>query len=58
MQVRIVQKCIETLDVMKVCNSMPKSLLDHPVVTTKWETFESIPPNSTSSTTPKWELFD
>lgn len=58
LQVRRVQKCIETLDAMKVRNSMPKSLLDHPVVTTKWETFESAPPNSTTSATPKWELFD
>uniref|UniRef100_A0A0D6R169 Ubiquitin-like domain-containing protein n=1 Tax=Araucaria cunninghamii TaxID=56994 RepID=A0A0D6R169_ARACU len=59
LQVRRVQKCIETLDALKVRNAMPKSLLDHPVMTTKWETFEPAPPpNSTSSATANWELFD
>eukprot|EP01018_Ginkgo_biloba_P030471 Gb_39965 [translate_table: standard] len=59
LQVRRVQKCIETLDALKVRNAMPKSLLDHSVVvTTKWETFEPAPSNSSLSTTAKWELFD
>lgn len=59
LQVRRVQKCIETLDALKVRNAMPRSLLDNPVVvTTKWETFEPVPPTPTSSSMANWELFD
>lgn len=43
-----VQKCVETLDELKVSNARIKPV----VVTTKWETFDHIP----SSTT--WEIFD
>ncbi|KAK7303079.1 hypothetical protein RJT34_13978 [Clitoria ternatea] len=48
LQGKRVQKCVETLDQLKVCNARIKP----PVVTTKWETFDH-PPSST-----KWELFD
>lgn len=59
LQVRRVQKFIETLDALKVRNAMPKSLLDNPVVmTTKWETFEPVAPTSTSSSMANWELFE
>lgn len=43
-----VQKCVETLDVLKVSNTRTKPA----VVSTKWETFD--PPLSTAH----WELFD
>lgn len=43
-----VQKCVETLDILKVSNATIKPA----VVTTKWETFDH-PPAS-----PQWELFD
>lgn len=42
------QKCVETLDVMKISNAKAKPV----VVTTKWETFDPPP------TTAKWEFFD
>lgn len=45
-----VQKCVETLDVLKISNAQIKPI----VVTTKWETFDPPP----SSTTTQWELFD
>lgn len=43
-----VQKCVETLDLLKVANAKVKPI----VITTKWETFDP-PPTSTS-----WQLFD
>ncbi|KAM7505809.1 hypothetical protein LguiB_004713 [Lonicera macranthoides] len=43
-----VQKCVETLDVLKVSNARVKPV----VVTTKWETFDTPP------TTSHWEFFD
>ncbi|KAI9122452.1 hypothetical protein K1719_006292 [Acacia pycnantha] len=52
LQGRRVQKCVETLDVLKISNAQIKP----PVVTTKWETFD--PPPPPSSTTTQWELFD
>ncbi|QCD76958.1 BAG family molecular chaperone regulator 2-like [Vigna unguiculata] len=48
LQGKRVQKCVETLDELKVSNARIKPV----VVTTKWETFDHIP----SSTT--WEIFD
>lgn len=42
------QKCVETLDILKVSNARVKPV----VVTTKWETFDHHPSPS------KWELFD
>ncbi|XP_027338449.1 BAG family molecular chaperone regulator 2-like [Abrus precatorius] len=48
LQGKRVQKCVETLDQLKVSNARIKPV----VVTTKWETFDHSP----SST--KWELFD
>ncbi|CAL9210619.1 unnamed protein product [Musa hybrid cultivar] len=47
LQVKRVQKCVETLDVLKVSNTKLKPV----VVTTKWETFD--PP-----TTTQWEYFE
>ncbi|KDP38026.1 hypothetical protein JCGZ_04669 [Jatropha curcas] len=44
-----VQKCVETLDVMKISNAKIKPV----IVTTKWETFDSSPPALA-----QWELFD
>lgn len=46
-QSKRVQKCVETLDVLKVSNARLQTV----VVTTKWETFD------TPATT-QWELFD
>ncbi|XP_016504391.1 BAG family molecular chaperone regulator 3 [Nicotiana tabacum] len=43
-----VQKCVETLDVLKIANAKIKPV----IVTTKWETFD--PPPATTN----WELFD
>ncbi|KAK2998856.1 hypothetical protein RJ639_023486 [Escallonia herrerae] len=43
-----VQKCVETLDVLKVSNAGVKPV----IVTTKWETFD--PPPATA----RWEFFD
>eukprot|EP01018_Ginkgo_biloba_P016661 Gb_25222 [translate_table: standard] len=58
-QVRRVQKYVETLDVLKVRNATQNTLSGHPVVvTTKWETFESSVPPSTSSAKASWELFE
>ncbi|KAK9936870.1 hypothetical protein M0R45_013692 [Rubus argutus] len=48
LQGKRVQKCVETLDVMKISNAKAKPV----VVTTKWETFDPPP------TTAKWEFFD
>lgn len=48
MQGKRVQKCVESLDVVKISNEKVKPV----IVTTKWETFEPPP------TTPPWELFD
>lgn len=42
------QKCVESLDVLKISNANVKPV----VVTTKWETFDPPP------TTPHWEFFD
>ncbi|RWV83489.1 hypothetical protein GW17_00054888 [Ensete ventricosum] len=47
-QAKRVQKCVETLDLLKIRNSRLKPV----VVTTKWETFD--PP----TTTTQWEYFD
>ncbi|OIT31323.1 PREDICTED: BAG family molecular chaperone regulator 3-like isoform X1 [Nicotiana attenuata] len=43
-----VQKCVETLDVLKIANAK----INPVIVTTKWETFD--PPPATTN----WELFD
>ncbi|XP_077243816.1 BAG family molecular chaperone regulator 1-like [Tasmannia lanceolata] len=47
LQAKRVQKCVETLDVLKISNARIKPV----VVTTKWETFD--PPASAP-----WEFFD
>lgn len=44
-----VQKCVETLDILKASNATVKPVL----VTTKWEIIHHSPPP-----TNKWELFD
>ncbi|KAJ4824242.1 hypothetical protein Tsubulata_018063 [Turnera subulata] len=49
LQGKRVQKCVETLDVLKVSNAKVSKPV---VVTTKWETFD--PPPSTAH----WEIFD
>lgn len=49
LQGKRVQKCVETLDVLKVANAKVKPI----IVTTKWETFD--PP---LTTTANWEFFD
>ncbi|XP_062183642.1 BAG family molecular chaperone regulator 1-like [Phragmites australis] len=46
-QEKRVQKCVETLDVLKVSNARLQAV----AVTTKWETFDA-------PTTTQWELFD
>ncbi|KAG9439399.1 hypothetical protein H6P81_019564 [Aristolochia fimbriata] len=46
-QAKRIQKCVETLDVLKVANAG----IQPPLVSTDWETFD--PPCST-----KWEIFD
>uniref|UniRef100_A0A0D9W9L3 Ubiquitin-like domain-containing protein n=1 Tax=Leersia perrieri TaxID=77586 RepID=A0A0D9W9L3_9ORYZ len=46
-QAKRVQKCVETLDVLKISNAR----LQNVIVTTKWETFDS-------PATTQWELFD
>ncbi|KAL9456361.1 hypothetical protein AB3S75_005563 [Citrus x aurantiifolia] len=48
LQGKRVQKCVETLDVLKIANVQVQPV----VVTTKWETFD--PPPSTAH----WEIFD
>ncbi|KAJ0082993.1 hypothetical protein Patl1_11198 [Pistacia atlantica] len=48
LQGKRVQKCVESLDVLKISNARVKPV----VVTTKWESFDPPP------TTPQWELFD
>eukprot|EP00262_Sarcandra_glabra_P015330 TRINITY_DN4702_c0_g1_i1.p1 TRINITY_DN4702_c0_g1~~TRINITY_DN4702_c0_g1_i1.p1 ORF type:complete len:270 (-),score=29.24 TRINITY_DN4702_c0_g1_i1:46-855(-) len=64
MQVKRVQKYVETLDLLKIRNAMPningqKQTPQSAVVTTKWETFDSAPTPSTSTTTKfDWEFFD
>ncbi|TQD85361.1 hypothetical protein C1H46_029103 [Malus baccata] len=56
LQGKRVQKCVESLDVLKISNAKVKPVVVttkwEPVVTTKWETFD--PP----TTTAQWELFD
>ena len=49
LQGKRVQKCVESLDVLKISNA---GLIKPVVVTTKWETFDP-PPN-----TAHWEIFD
>lgn len=46
-QAKRVQKCVETLDVLKISNAR----LQNVIVTTKWETFDA-------PATTQWELFD
>jgi hypothetical protein len=46
-QTKRVQKCVETLDMLKVSNARLQAV----IVTTKWETFEA-------PATTQWELFD
>ncbi|XP_057493317.1 BAG family molecular chaperone regulator 2-like [Actinidia eriantha] len=53
LQGKRVQKCVETLDVLKVSNARIKPV----IVTTKWETFDP-PPPPPPSTTAHWEFFD
>ncbi|PSS29020.1 BAG family molecular chaperone regulator like [Actinidia chinensis var. chinensis] len=53
LQGKRLQKCVETLDVLKVSNARIKPV----IVTTKWETFDPPPPPS-PSTTAHWEFFD
>ncbi|XP_066345902.1 BAG family molecular chaperone regulator 1-like [Miscanthus floridulus] len=48
-QAKRVQKCVETLDVLKVSNARLQAV----VVTTKWETFDAA-----ATTQTQWELFD
>lgn len=48
LQGKRVQKCVESLDVLKISNAKVKPV----IVTTKWETFD--PPPSA----PQWEFFD
>ncbi|XP_077248584.1 BAG family molecular chaperone regulator 1-like [Tasmannia lanceolata] len=70
MQVKRVQKYVETLDLLKMRNAMPNNNRKTPpsplqqrsspvVVTTKWETFDSTPAPSTSTTHKlDWEFFE
>ncbi|KAF3795637.1 BAG family molecular chaperone regulator 1 [Nymphaea thermarum] len=63
MQVKRVQKYVETLDSIKVSNSLiPNSQAparQPVVVTTKWETFDSSPvPPVPSTSKLNWEIFD
>ncbi|GFS36423.1 hypothetical protein Acr_00g0045850 [Actinidia rufa] len=53
LQGKRVQKCVETLDVLKVSNARIKPV----IFTTKWETFDP-PPPPPPSTTAHWEFFD
>ena len=48
LQGKRVEKCVETLDVLKLSNARIKPV----IVTTNWETFD--PPQAIA----KWELFD
>ncbi|GKV03811.1 hypothetical protein SLEP1_g16056 [Rubroshorea leprosula] len=48
LQGKRVQKCVETLDVLKISNAKVKPV----IVTTNWETFDQSP------ATAQWELFD
>ncbi|KAF5475082.1 hypothetical protein F2P56_006927 [Juglans regia] len=48
LQGKRVQKCVESLDALKISNARIKPV----IVTTKWETFDPPP------TTPQWEFFD
>ncbi|KAF3450352.1 hypothetical protein FNV43_RR06432 [Rhamnella rubrinervis] len=52
LQSKRVQKCVETLDMLKISNAKMKPV----VMTTKWETFD--PPPTTTTTTANWEFFD
>ncbi|XXG67219.1 hypothetical protein AAC387_Pa06g0618 [Persea americana] len=64
MQVRRVQKYVETLDLLKIRNAMPnreqQQQKSSVVVTTKWETFDPTPATSSSSSHSKldWEFFE
>ena len=49
LQGKRVQKCVESLDVLKIANAKVKPV----IVTTKWETFD--PPPSAAA---QWEFFD
>lgn len=55
LQGKRVQRCVETLDVLKVSNAGIKPV----IVTTKWETFDHPPaaPPAAAATNP-WEYFD
>ncbi|KAK6932123.1 BAG domain [Dillenia turbinata] len=56
LQGKRVQKCVETLDVLKVSNA---KVLKPVVVTTKWETFDPpLPPPPIPPSTTHWEFFD
>ncbi|XVF45986.1 hypothetical protein PTKIN_Ptkin02bG0251900 [Pterospermum kingtungense] len=48
LQGKRVQKCVETLDTLKISNARVKPV----IVTTKWETFDSSPAMA------QWEIFD
>ncbi|OMO92351.1 Ubiquitin [Corchorus olitorius] len=48
LQGKRVQKCVETLDMLKISNARVKPV----IVTTKWETFEPAPALA------QWEIFD
>ncbi|KAL0321390.1 UNVERIFIED_CONTAM: BAG family molecular chaperone regulator 2 [Sesamum radiatum] len=49
-----VQKCVETLDVLKESNGRKERAEEAVVVTAKWETFDQ----SSSAVLTQWELFD
>ncbi|XP_065855832.1 BAG family molecular chaperone regulator 2-like [Euphorbia lathyris] len=58
LQGKRVQKCVESLDVLKISNAKVKPV----IVTTKWETFDFDPPTPTPAPTapvsPHWNLLD
>lgn len=58
LQGKRVQKCVETLDMLKVSNARIKPV----IVTTKWETFDHPPPTAAAAAaanaTNPWEFFD
>ncbi|KAL6991588.1 hypothetical protein U1Q18_009701 [Sarracenia purpurea var. burkii] len=55
LQGKRVQKCVETLDVLKVSNARVKPV----IVTTNWETFDHPPPPAAPPPiTAHWEFFD
>ncbi|KAK1304517.1 BAG family molecular chaperone regulator 3 [Acorus calamus] len=59
LQSKRVQKCVETLDMLKVSNASAKKPV---VVTTDWETFDAAPvataPTATTTAATRWEFFD